>query len=384
MSEAIIDPPAVTTDPFGSGLESFLNKQASPVTEITAPVEKPVETEKVETTPVETPTDKPFDLRSELTGETTSEEAVTEEPEETKEYPPEIRSIKAREHFDALKTSKKAAEKRAQEFESRIKELESKAGVNAPEVSVLQKKLEAAETKIEEMNKEVGAVNIERTDEFKAIRSRQGAAVNTLKSLEKVYELSSLDISKLLDEPDEFKRNELASDIAEGIRGRANQDKFYAAINEVIATTLEEADLYENHAGSVEFAKKKQDEEQAEKTLHEIQQYKKEATKVLDILKAKAPKLHENQEVWSKIVDSVEKTTFENMEPWEKGMAIVTSQAISPLIQMMHDLQKENDKLKSTISSRASATPGAGPGTISQPSATDGKSFVDGMMDILK
>lgn len=367
------------TDPFGAGLDAFINPE--PVAEVTPPPvveEKPV-VDKPKETVVEKPAEvveTPEDLRAGLLDDKPTE-AV--EQEEAKEYPPEIRSTKAREHFDALKASKKAAERRAAELETKLKDVEAKSGVASPEVAVLQKQYDELKTKWDEAQKDLAASFLHRTDEFKtAVAKPMEEATTGLNKFAERYKLSTSDIDAALREEDPFTRNELISELAENITGRANQNEFERLMGLFRSAKEKEDELFQNAEGSKEFATKKQEEEQAAARLQTEKQYKDAVQQVIDTTGPKLKELQDMPEVWDSIVKATQSDNLDAMPPKLKAFAVLASNTVLPLLKMAREAKAEVKRLEGVIAARAAASPGAGAGSSSA-TKKEPTDFVDGL-----
>jgi hypothetical protein len=378
MSTELLEAPA-GVDPFDGGLDQFINPKPEAKAEPDQKVGEPVVTEVVtpevkaeEVAPVKD------DLLSGISDE--SESVTTEKAEEEiKEYPPEIRSMKAREHFDALKASKRAAERRAAELETKVKDLESKGGIKAPEVAVLQKQYDELKEKWDEAQKELSSSFLQGTEEFKnaVVRPMQEATTG-LKKFAEVYELSTSDIDAALGEPDEFKRNEMVSDIAESIRGLMNKAKFEKLVDQFITAKAKEDELYQNAEGSMEFAKTKKAEEEAAAKLKAAEEYKSARQTVIENLSTKLTDLKEEPGTWEKVVADAESVDFDSLSPKMKAFAAVAMNSIKPYQAKVATLAAKIKHLEGVIASRNAASPGAASGSVTQTMKKEGD-FLDGI-----
>jgi hypothetical protein len=366
MSTELLDAPAAV-DPFDGGLDRFTNPapevKAEPVQKVEDPVIKDVVSPEAK---AEVTTQVKDDLLSGIADEKESVAAEISE-EEVKEYPPEIRSVKAREHFDALKASKKAAERRAADLETKVKELESKGGIKAPEVAVLQKQYDELKSKWDEAQKELSSSFLQGTEEFKnaVVRPMQEATTG-LKKFAEVYELSTSDIDAALGEPDEFKRNEMVSDIAESIRGLMNKAKFEKLVDQFITAKAKEDELFQNAEGSMEFAKTKKAEEEAAAKLKAAEEYKSARQTVIENLSTKLTDLKEEPGTWEKVVADAESVDFDSLSPKMKAFAAVAMNSIKPYQAKVATLAAKIKHLEGVIASRNAASPGAASGSVTQ------------------
>lgn len=364
MSTELLDQPAVTADPFDGGLDQFTNLEAK------APeVVKSVVTETVEEKPevkaevkTEAKTeDKPTDLLSGIVDET---DATETQEEETKEYPPEIRSMKAREHFDALKASKRAAEKRAAELETKIKDLESKSGIKAPEVAVISKERDEYKAKWEEAQKEMGVSHLKGTEAFKTLDARLTSTRGFFQQVAKQYEFSTNELDEALNEPDEFIRDKKLNDIAENITSELTRRKFFDRVDPFLKDLDELDKLYENAEGSMEFAQTQKQQEEAAAKLKAAEEYNSARQTVIENLSKKLPILKEDAAVWEKVVADTESVDWDTLPPKMKAFFAASGQIAQPLLNKIAERDAKIKHLEGVIASRNAASPGASSGSV--------------------
>lgn len=381
MAETL-DAPDLDTDAFASSLDSALSGMDSPTPAVQVEVKKDVVQEKVEEAPVisEQPVEEEIDLRASLTSKKDEPE---KKPEDDKAYPPGIFSAKARENFDIIKNQREEQRKRADAFEAELKALKANSGLKAPEVAILTKERDEARAKIAEYEKELAATHIERTEEFKTtVIAPIKEAVEGIKVFAERFKLSTSDIDAALEEPDEFTRNEKLEEIAESIPATLNKNKFFQWANQFVSAREKEKSLYENAAGSMEFAENKRKEEEAAAKIKAADEYRNAVEEVVTNkeLVSRLSDLHGDSAVWDKIRADSEGQSLEDMSPIDKAFAIVSSHALPKLLQKLNAVKKELSELKGVNQARSKATPGAGPAPSTGSAPKDERTF-DQMLD---
>lgn len=387
MTDTLDSPDIAQADPFDNAMDQFVASSATetvqqqepvqkaPVVKEIAPENKEVVAEKA---PVKTEVEE--DLRASILDDKVEK---TEGGEETEggigEYPPTVVSKKARENWDSMKAAHKAelGKERSQReaLEKRVKELEANVGVKSPEVSVLTKERDDYKTKWEEAQKELALDHIEKTDEFKNLVVIPGReAEEFLATMVQHYELDRTALNAALDEPNEIKRSEALSDIAENIRGRYNQDKFHRMADQLLAAHLKEDELRENAKGTKEFADTKRAEEEAAKRLKDKQEYDSTLDRVIEKAGAKLTDIGDS---WEKVVGFAKSENFDEMPPQNKAFAVVASHALAPLLSKLRSVQKELAEAKSVQKARAAASPAAASGASSSAPVNENEDFQD-------
>lgn len=345
-------------------------------------VEKPVVEKKVE----ETPVIEDEDFRSSiLSDKKEGEEKKAEDSKDEKPYPPGVYSEKARKNWDLIKGERDAARAEKEALAAEIKTLKASSGVKSPEVSVLTKERDEARAKIAEYEKELAATHIERTEEFKTtVIAPIKEAVEGMKTFAERFKLSTSDIDEALGEPDEFIRNEKLEAIAENIPARLNQNKFFAWAEKFVAAREKEAQLYENASGSMEFAEKKKQEEEASAKLKSVEEYQTALSDVVERAGVPLKDIKEDAAVWEKIRADAESQNFDEMNATDKALSVFASHAITGLLKRYNALKKEHAELRGVHQARAKATPGAGTApTAGNHPVKDDRDFMDVLGDAL-
>lgn len=377
-TELLNAPPA--QDSFDSVVANFQANLDKPAVQQEVKAEPIVEQAQVESKPAIATEAKveasPFDLRGDLLKDETTEEAP-QSAEETKEYPPEIRSIKAREHFDAVKAARKAAERERDTLRAEVEQLKAKSGVNAPEVGVVQKENEALKKRIEEYEKDMGMSHLQGTEKYKGLHSTLVSHREYFREVAKQAEFLPSDLEAALDEPDEFKRNIKISELADSIQGELNKRRFFDRVQKFQDDLDAFDELHDNAAGSMEAAKKFKEEEEAAASLKRSEEFKTARTSMLDKAASAFKSLSGNTDVWEKVKAGVEADDYEQLPTNHKALGIVAAHLLNPLAQELSAVKAELDRYKEIIKSRGAASPGASSGTVAQTQSSDSQSLDD-------
>lgn len=369
---------APTPDPFDTALDGLIAQSKTippqaeaPLKAEAAPDEPPVKAE-VTQKPVVKVEEPEEDLRASVLDEKPAEQE--EQTQELNEYPPTVVSKKAREHWDALKAERNQERKAREAAEKRVRELESSSGVKSPEVSVLTKERDEWKAKAEAADKELALDHIEKTTEFQEKVLKPGSeAEGFIQKMIETYSLNPQDIIKALEEENEIKRNEALSDIADDINGRLNQEKFYRMTEQLLTARMAEDELRNNSHGTRELAEAKRKEEEASKALMAKEEYEQSFARVIE---KSAPKLSVLEDTWTQITDASKAENFDEMSSLNKAFAVLSSHSLPVLLKKYNAIVKENTQLKEVQKARSAASPSAGTGTATNPTANDDEDFM--------
>lgn len=379
--EAEQTPEASTPDPFDAALDGLIAESKGTTQQDVAPsaVVKPLEPPaRKESSPmaVTKADESDDDLRASVLDEKPSDHQE-ETIQEINEYPPTVVSKKARENWDTLKSEKLQERKRADAAEKRVKELESTSGIKSPEVSVLTKERDEWKSKFEAADKELALDHIEKTNEFQDKVMKPGReAEGFITKMIETYSLNPHDITKALEEENEIKRNESLSEIADGINGRLNQEKFYRMAEQLLNARATEDELRANSHGTRELAETKRKEEEAAQAIRTKEEYEQSFSRVVEKV---GPKLADLQDSWQKIIDDAKADDFDKMPPTNKAFAVLASHSLPALLKKYNAAMKEIAQIKEVQKSRAAASPAAGPGAAANPPTGEEGDFMNNL-----
>jgi hypothetical protein len=357
-------------------------------TGLPSPVEK-VEPKQEVQAEVKTEVEPKVEVKAEVKAETSDNllDGISDEPqtieqaqeEEPKEYPPEIRSMKAREHFDALKASKKAAERRAQELEAKVKDLESKGGIKAPEVAVALKERDEYKALWEESQKEMGISHIQGLTAFKTLDAKLTETRTFFQKVATQYEFSTAELDEALSEPDEFIRDKKLAEIADNIGSELTKRKFFDRIDPFLKDLDSMDELYKNAEGSMEFAKTQKEQEEAAAKLKAADEYAEARKVAFGHLKPRMTEIQEDPAVWEKVIADAESVDWDTLPPKMKAFAAVAMQSIQPYQAKVKALGEKVKHLEGVIASRNASSPGATGGSVTARSSENKGDFLEGM-----
>lgn len=303
------------------------------------------------------------------------DEPKKEEQGKKEEYPAEIKSTKAREHFDVVKREREEARRRAdtaeaknKDLETRLKEVESRSGVHSPEVATLEKQIADLKSKNEEQAKILSIKALETTDDFREkVTIPRDEANKEIDEVIEAYGLSGAAVDAALAEPNKFKRVEALEKIFGANEDRpvpqTIRNEFHSAVLKLLGTSVREKEIRENAKGNQEFAETKAREEQAKKDIQRKREWETSTKEVEDIIKAKLPELVENEDEWKKIMGGhTAVKDFDKLPAKAKAFASVASNAVMPLMRMLRNTREELKAAQKALEGKVKATPGAGGG----------------------
>lgn len=365
LSDTDINAPLEGTDELFSGIDEVMASDNGADTANRLPIEEEDSTTKEE----------PLKQEPSKKEEPAKEEPKKEEQAKKEEYPAEIKSTKAREHFDIVKKDRDkearradAAEAKNREFEARLKEVESRSGVHSPEVSTLEKQVKDLQARLEDREKIIALKAVEETDDFRTnVKIPRDEANRDIDEVIDAYGLSGAAVDAALAEPNKFKRLEALEKIFSANEERpvpqSIRQEFIAATNKLLATSLKEKEIRDNAKGNQDLAETRTKEEQAKKDLQRKREWENSTKEVEEIFRAKLPEVVENEEAWKKIVEGHTATKdFDKLPTKAKNYASFTSHAFMPVVKMLRSTREELKAAQKALEAKAKATPGAGSG----------------------
>lgn len=295
-----------------------------------------------------------------------------------KDYPAEIKGEKARAHFDRLKTQKDEAVKRATDFENRLKSLEQEnqklkttGGINAPEVQALNKEVAELKRQIEEKDKVLSYKAVEDLPAFvQGVKEPIQKAENIISQLVGHYKLNESLIDKAIQEPNEFKRDEILRQVMEEVpTDHVNpRTKLSEAVTSYIGAIAKERELRENAKGNRDLAERETKEAEGKKNIERLRSYEEASKGVEETLRQKVPELFEKDDngaegLWSKISAEASKVKdFDALPPRGKMFANVASNAFVPLLQWGRGWKAKFEDSEKAYKELQESLPGAGAG----------------------
>lgn len=307
------------------------------------------------------------------------------------EYPAEIKSTKAREHFDALKAKEKEASQKAAAAESRVKTLESEVkqlrentGTASPEFKALQKEVDTLRKQLEEKDGIISYKAVEETTGFKenVIKPKKEADTEINQLIEQ-YKLNAALIDRAITEPNKFRRLDLLEeaanldDIPEAKRALIVQE-LKSNVEKWLTAEKEEQTLRANAKGNRETVEAQQREEEAKKNIARVRDFEKATNEVEQILRKATPELFEpegevEEKLWKDIQANAAKIKdLDKLPAKAKVFNNFAANAYQPLVNLTRSLRAKVAELEKTIAERESGLPGAGAGRIPTKKGTGG------------
>jgi hypothetical protein len=299
------------------------------------------------------------------------------------EYPAEIKSTKAREHFDALKAKEKeasqkaaAAESRAKALESEVKQLKENAGTSSPEFKALEKEVATLRKQLEEKDGIISYKAVEETTGFRENVIKPKKEANTeIDQLIEQYKLDGALIDRAIGEPNKFRRLDLLEqaanldDIPEAKRALIVQE-LKSNVEKWLKADQEEQTLRSNAKGNREAVEAQQREEEAKKNIARARDFEKATTEVEQILRKNTPELFEpdgevEEKLWKEIQANAAKIKdLDKLPARAKVFNNFAANAYQPLVNLNRSLKAKVAELEKTIAERESGLPGAGAGRV--------------------
>jgi hypothetical protein len=302
----------------------------------------------------------------------------TQQDPKDKDYPAEIKGEKARKHFDTLKSQKDEAVKRATDLDARLKTLEQEnqklkttGGINAPEVQALNKEVADLKKQIEEKDKVLAYKAVEELPAFiEGVKQPIQKAENIITQLVSHYDLNESLIDKAIQEPNEFKRDELLRQVMQEVPmdHATARTKLSDAVTSYVDAIAKERELRENAKGNRDLVERETKESEVKKNIERLRSYEEASKGVEATLRDKVPELFEKDDagtegIWSKIQAEAGKVKdFDAMHPRGKMFANVASHAFVPMVTMIRDLKGKLAESEKAYKDLQGSLPGAGAG----------------------
>lgn len=288
-----------------------------------------------------------------------------------KQYPAEIKSPKAREHFDALSKVKEdairraeAAENRVKEFETKVQQLEARSGVAAPEVKVLQKQLGELQAKLDEREQVIAYTAVQETTPFKeGVTQPQKEAEEDMNQIAETYKLDARKLDEILRHPNKFQRAEMLADLTADLPERSAYAKadLRAAVEKWVGAEGVAKKLFADAKGNRDFAEQEKMQTDAQAALQRQQQFKTAEKDVLSTITPKFPELSSDKTMWDSINEKAAKVSdFSKLPPKAQAYANWTSWAFMPLMEKHRAVLAELQKEKEINAARTKSMPGGG------------------------
>jgi regulator of replication initiation timing len=295
--------------------------------------------------------------------------AQTQTTEGEKQYPAEIKSQKARDHFDALTKVKDEAVRKAssleakvKQFESQIAELQSKSGTASPEVKVLQQENAKLKADLEEREKILSFKAVEETTPYKeGVSIPQSEAAADMDAMAAQYQLDIGAINKVLAEPNKYKRNEMLADLTQDLPERSRLG-VHADLKESVDKWLKaeqtRGKIYDQAKGNREFAEQERTQSEAKAALARQQEYQKANQEVDAIMKDKYPELAGDEALWGEITGKAFKVAdFDKLPAKAKAFANVASWAFLKAMDKLRAETEAHKKTKEVMAARNGSSP---------------------------
>lgn len=313
--------------------------------------------------------------------------AQTQTTEGEKQYPAEIKSQKARDHFDALTKVKdeavrkaSALEAKVKQFETQIAELQSKSGTAAPEVKVLQEENAKLKAELDEREKIISFKAVEETKAFReSVTEPQREALDVLNQVAVTYKIEGRKLDEVLAEPNKFKRLEMLGDLTEELPERSSfvKGELKDAVEKYVAAEAKSKQLYANAKGNREFAEQERTQAEAKAALERQSQYQQANKEVETIMKEKYPEIAGDEALWSEITGKAFKVAdFDKLPAKAKAFANLTSWGFLKVMDKLRAETEAHKKTKEVLASRNGSSPSPTGGR-----ATTSKQTVDEVDD---
>lgn len=281
------------------------------------------------------------------------DESIADAPDDVKSDP------KAKNAWSQIKSEKKELAAKVAELERKLSEASK-----LPESDPIKKQADEYKQKYEELEKEAAVWRIEKTEAWKnEVTKPLTILENSLKELAEATEVSPEAIAKVVMERDTKARRALIAELGDSMTG-ADLAQLQNIVSEAQKVFARRDELEENAAEALKELTER------ESTLTQQQKLEAKATEMREV-EAIAEKLKKasslfavedgkGESVVQEIIQNAQSKPFDEMNAAEKAFAIVASQGLPKMKEVIVALRKEKAALQDEIKALTGTRPSGG------------------------
>jgi len=319
-----------------------------------------IETVAPETKPAAEPAPKTEETPKSSTTEKSAEDLI-KEAEENLEAGKSPRAP----HWKVLKDKAAQYEKEVAELR---KQLEAKGLTPAedPEKPLLKKELEELKKQHEEYEREIKAVRVESSKEFREAVIVPGQQIrDAATALAERNDLAVDDIRRAFANPDVKARNEALSSLASNLN-EVERMELYTLARDFVTVSNKRSQLLANSESAYQELEARRVEAEQQAKSKTLESWKSAAPNVWERMVQKAPMLKDIEGA-DAILNTVSSIDPANIPVAEQAYNSVSGRLLPPLIKSLKAQQLKVAELETALKGYQTSTPAAGPGTGASP-----------------
>ena len=268
-------------------------------------------------------------------------------------------------HWKVLKDKAAQYEKEVAELR---KQLEAKGAIPAedPEKPLLKKELEDLKKQHEEYEREIKAVRVESSKEFREAVIIPGQQIrDAATALAERNALAVDDIRKAFANPDVKARNEALSGLAANLN-EVERIELYSLARDFMTVSMKRNQLLANSESAYQELEARRAEAEQQAKSKTLESWKSAAPNVWERMVQKAPMLKDIEGA-DAILNTVSSLDPANIPVAEQAYNSVSGRILPSLIKSLKAQQLKVTELETALKGYQTSTPSAGPGTGASP-----------------
>lgn len=268
-------------------------------------------------------------------------------------------------HWKVLKDKAAQYEKEVAELR---KQLEAKGSTPAedPEKPLLKKELEELKKQHEEYEREIKAVRVESSKEFREAVIVPGQQIrDAATALAERNALAVDDIRRAFANPDVKARNEALSSLASNLN-EVERMELYTLARDFVTVSNKRSQLLANSESAYQELEARRVEAEQQAKSKTLESWKSAAPNVWERMVQKAPMLKDIEGA-DAILNTVSSIDPANIPVAEQAYNSVSGRLLPPLIKSLKAQQLKVAELETALKGYQTSTPAAGPGTGASP-----------------
>jgi hypothetical protein len=311
------------------------------------------------------------------------EEKPTVDPD--LEDAPKGMSTKSQEGWKALKSAKRDIEKERDTLRQEIEALKKApaAPQTSEEVLAAKKELESAKAQLEEYDKNMALVNVEKTREYQEnIAQPLANAESMIQAFATKYELSIPEIAQAAMNPNLLERNQALSEMVGGMND-FDKFEFKKVVDEAQMLFQRSQSVKQNAVESLKYVEAQRQVEQAKTTAKQQEAAKAAADEVWSSISKKLPFLKEDAKLAEQLNQDARSTNLASADPSIQTYASYAGVVLPKVVDRLNSALQQVATLEAALAKRSSAAPQVRSGSIPASTGNVADDFMAGLDKIL-
>jgi hypothetical protein len=333
-----------------------------------------------------------FSLTTEEEGDESAEGEV-EKPAApaAKEVDPDLEdaptgmTTKSQEGWKALKSAKRDIEKERDALRQEIESLKKTPATpqSSEEVLATKQELEKARAQLEEYDRNMALVNVEKTREYQEnIAAPLANAENMIQAFATKYELSIPEIAQAAMNPNILERNQALSDMVGGMND-FDKFEFKKVVDEAQQLFQRSQSVKQNAVESLKYVESQRQAEQSKVAAKQQEAVKAAADEVWDNISKKLPFLKEDAKLAEQINQDARSTDLLSAAPNIQTYASYAGVVLPKVMDRLNAALQQVATLEAALTKRSSASPQARSGSVPVSTGNVADDFMAGLDRVL-